>query len=78
MEQMRAHGLQSAVVVSNRYHLLRASILAKRLGLDANSLKSSSHSTFVRRSRDLRESWPEFHTLWFLFTKLRQRHKGDN
>lgn len=36
MEQMRAHGLQSAVVVSNRYHLLRASILAKRLGLDAS------------------------------------------
>jgi uncharacterized SAM-binding protein YcdF (DUF218 family) len=35
LERMREHGLRSAIVVSNRYHLLRASIMAKRLGLAA-------------------------------------------
>lgn len=35
MECMRERGLDSALVVSNRYHLLRASIMAERLGLEA-------------------------------------------
>ena len=35
MERMGEQGLKSAIVVSNSYHLLRASIMAKRLGLDA-------------------------------------------
>ncbi|MBE3576716.1 MAG: YdcF family protein [Limnochordales bacterium] len=35
LEKMREHSLQSAVIVSNRFHLARAAILATRLGLDA-------------------------------------------
>lgn len=35
LEKMQEHGLQSAVIVSNRFHLARVAILAARFGLDA-------------------------------------------
>ena len=36
LQRMREHGLSSAIIVSNRYHLLRASIMAKKMGIESS------------------------------------------
>lgn len=35
LEKMKEHGLESAIVVSNNYHLARAALISERTGLDA-------------------------------------------
>jgi uncharacterized SAM-binding protein YcdF (DUF218 family) len=68
---MNARGLKSAIIVSDPFHLLRAEIIARDLGIEAYGSGASNSPTYTRTNQrvwyTLRES---IALVWYYATRV--------